>query len=252
MNAKMILLIQLLLIAQGCVMVKIGGVKSTEAKEMSRRPLEEVCINSFSSIMPQLSTDGRLTLWVSGGFQRQTAVTQKLIEYGDEWMAIGLFPGYDSLKNGYGSEKGETFGNGAIIGLPLGIVLMNGIFVGIPTLCSCLNFLTSEPGRMHTFYMSQLGLIGTCKYEGAKYQLTPRMETVNKGEYSVAPVKLKGFELIVDGIKMSDQDGVVNIGRMLKSGDKIRFRITSAPESPKSIQRILDSMLNIDFVAICK
>ena len=83
-------------------MVKIGGVKSREpACNSTSQKVAGVQAISVSAIEPQLEPNGVLSLWVSGEFKKKITVTQHIVQYGDEWMAIGLFPGYDSLKNGY-------------------------------------------------------------------------------------------------------------------------------------------------------
>ena len=70
---------------------------------------------------------------------------------------------------------------------------------------SIFEVFTPGASKLHSGHSpAEIGFIGTYKYEGEKYEITSRVETVNKDEYSIAPVKLKGFEVIVDGVKMSD------------------------------------------------
>ena len=130
---------------QGCVMVKIGGVKSTETHEVSSTPTGDVQILSLADIEPKLTTEGNLSLLVSGESKKKLIVKQRVVEYGDEWMAIGFFPGYDLMTNIQENENGRKLESGSY---GVFVLFSNILFVGIPTVCSMFEVLTPGPVRL--------------------------------------------------------------------------------------------------------
>lgn len=251
MRRPSVILALLSLLVQGCIMVKIGGVKSTESvRNGTSQKLADVQAISVSSIDPQLEPYGALSLWVTGEFEKKVIVTERIVQYGDEWMAIGLFPGYDSLANGYGKKDGKGL-SPAIIGVPFVTIIANGILVGIPTLCSMLEVFVPEPSKRHSAHISEGGLIGTYKYEGEKYERGSYSKDVEKTESFTGPTLLKGYKVVIDGVEYADQNGVITIRRTFSAGEQVRFKIISLPNSPKSSQGFFESIQNVEFSATC-
>ena len=251
MRNSLFIVVFISLYIQGCVMIKTGGVKSTAAHEVSSTPTGEVQILSLADIEPQLTTEGTLSLWVSGEGEKKINVTQRVVEYGDEWMAIGFFPGYDIMTNVQKGKNGKTLEPGAY---GFFVLFSNVLLVGIPTMCSMFEVLSPDPVRLRSGvgagFPATAGIIGTLKYEGSKYEIrqypqeNPKYE---KHDWRRAPVLLKGYRIAVDGVVLSDIDGVINIRRKFKDGDQIHFKITSIGS-----QHYLGSILNVEFLATCR
>lgn len=229
----------------GCVSIKIGGVKATETNEISRRHIESK-LESFVFIEPKLTADGELTLWVFGVFENQDEIDQSVVEYGNEWMAIGLFPGFYSMINGYvGTEKN-----------PAEAILFDigaNIWAGIPTIASLVEFMDSKVAQQNSdISIAQMGFVGTYKYEGSTYEMNMKAETIDKTETESKSSLLKEYKVLVDGIEYIDNDGIVNIGRKVERGQILSFSLTTLPNVPKGCADKLANILNVEFFATCQ
>ena len=240
------IVIQLVFVS-GCIMFKIGDVKYSDTQPISTGT-KITYLDSFYSLEPLLSKNGRLELCIRGTFHQRFSQTQRVVNYGDEWMAVGLFPGYDSLRNGYGHKDGKGNDVSAFFVLLFG----NSILAGIPTVCSLFELLTPQATKRHESCIAEGGIVGTYKYEGERYEMSSRVECVEKTDaLAVSILKFRGYSVVVDDVPMSDSEGVIETGKIFKKGESIRFRITSLPEFPKIEGDALSPIINVDFVAVC-
>ena len=247
---RLLLLFPLVLaLHQGCVMVKIGDVKSTKTMELSRK-LQETLMESLVSIEPRLTQAGELTLWVSGRFWDTYDVRNKVTEYGDEWMAIGLFPGYDDMSNGYSNEEGIKTDRIGCVVVP---VILNSLLCGTYTIASLLEPFDSTSAKKRSgFHLAAGGLIGTYKYEGAVYEMNTCEKNIVDVKRDNVPRLLKGFRIMIDGVNMNDKNGVVPLGKEFRSGDTVSFMFTTIPHEPQIDKDIFAPFINREFKAICK
>lgn len=234
------------------MMVKIGDVKSTKTMELSRK-LQETRMESLVSIEPRLTQAGELTLWVSGRFWDTYDVRNKVTEYGDEWMAIGLFPGYDAHVNGYWHKDGEKERPVVFIGAS---IMVNGILCGFYTIFSLLEFLDPKPAEFHNgITAASVGLVGTYKYRGAEYEMnTYEKNFVDVKRDNVSRLLLD-FCIEVDGVKiydMRDRKGVFLLKGEFKHGDSLSFKIVTFPQDPQMDKNLFAPFINREFKAICK
>ena len=246
MKWYLFIFIQLVFVS-GCIMFKIGDAKYSDTQPISTGT-KITYLESFNSLEPLLSKQGRLELCIKGSFYQRFSQTQREVKYGDEWMAVGLFPGYDSLRNGYGHKDGKGNDGVAFFTLLFG----NSFLAGIPTVCSLLEFLTPKATKRHKSCIAEWGVVGTYKYEGDRYEMSSREESVEKTDaLAISVLKLRGYDIVVDGMPMSDSDGVIETGKIFKKGESVRFRITSLPKFPKIEDKVLSPIINVEFVAVC-
>ena len=249
MKCLVFLLPFVLMLSHGCIMVKIGGVKSTEKSELSRN-LREMHMELLASIEPRLTQAGELTLWVSGRFEGTYDVRNKVTNYGDEWMAIGLFPGYDDMSNGYSNEKGIKTDCVSCVVVP---VILNSLLCGVYTVASLLEPLDPTSAKRNSgFHVAIGGLIGTYKYEGSKYLLSAHEEKRVDVKSDDSPRLLKGFCITIGNVKLNDRNGVVALGKKIKVGDVVGFKIVTIPQDPQADKDVFAPFIGREFKVICR
>ena len=246
-----LIIASVVLLQSGCVMLKIGGIKSTESKEISREP-HDARIISFSTIKPKLTADGHLSLCLTGELEEVISVKQRVIDYGDEWKAIGFFPGYDSHVHGYWKKNDQ---NNPFL-FPISAILCNCIMFGLPTLSSILGVIDQTPTKLYEgpndVGLSSFGVLGAYVYEGTKYKKGERIETIERVSNTYMSTVVKGYMVLVDNAVVSDRDGVVTVGRDVQKGEVIRFKIVSCPKHPSCPSEMLEPFLNREFMAVCE
>lgn len=238
------------LLCQGCYIAKINGTE--KLVEVDGRQDCGVSIQRIDSIKPQLLVKDRyceLSLVARGMFTNSYIQRYEVHKVGNQYRAIGFFPGYDYVFPEYFKQPWLDK-----IGDPLGYIIFSALghtALGMPTLLSLFYepFNDSAEHGDDITVLGPLGLIGTCQYKGVPYDTT-KGQRVSKKTQQLEKIQLKGYKIVVNCIEYKDIDGIVKIP-FIPCGEVVKFQLLNRPENVDTMSwgdMGCDSILQNDYV----
>lgn len=216
------------LLSQGCYIAKING--NEKLVEVSRLHKKKMSISLIDKVVPRLDIRdgyGALSLTAHGDFSSSYVQQYEVHCAGNQYKAIGLFPGFDHYCEAQSTNKDGSYYASSFL-YPIGVGIAN-CFLGLPTIYTIIESIDSSVAKKESSKLFfALGIIGTYKYESDPYDINTKCYKFNDKCRQIASLRLKGYKVRIDGHEYTDVDGVVRFPFVSKD-NVVKFRLLQMP-----------------------
>ena len=198
----------------GCLAVRTGDGRA-EAYGKRTETVRAASVSSVETEAVRADFGATIVFTAKGEFTVDATVS---VAEDDRWLSFGICPGL---------EKPNT-------GLKLWTVLLvNVCFFGYPTIGSLLIEPFCEPAPPGEWHIADPGLVGCCKYVGARYPVEPRDIPAPQTRLSRMP--LGGFDAEIAGeiVHVGDDGEIQRPG--MRRGERVAVTVLSCPQSPEGV-----------------
>ena len=255
MRKAVVIAMAVLLLCQGCVIEKING---TEHLVKIGAPQNSVLtISQIDAIVPRFEIkDGHVefSLTARGIFTLSSIQRYEIHKVGNQYRAIGLFPGFEHYCEVLSIPEGGSYEEtnyAWAIAYPFAVGIGNCI-LGLPTLGTIfesIDYRVAKRSWHDIFYT--YGIVGTYKYESDNYDINTGRYKKMKEEQRLTHWLLKNYSIRIGGQEYENVDGIVKIP-FVPEGTIMQFQLLSIPANVKGCKDCdLNSILRNEYIVHC-